>query len=239
MHTALSPCAADDMTPWRVVAAAQVAGLDLLAVTDHNSAGQVRAVMEVGKMAELAVLPGIEVQTREDVHLICLFDTADQAEAWGEEVYRHLPPRENRELIFGRQLLFDASDRPLGQESRMLLAATDLGVEEVVEKVAALGGLVLPAHVDRQAYGLLWVLGFFPPGVDLPAAEISGREAVEAVKRRFPQLGDICLYTASDAHHLEEVGAHPTCFYLREPRVAELRLAFQGKGGRRAVIGTK
>ncbi|MEW6547513.1 MAG: PHP domain-containing protein [Bacillota bacterium] len=239
VHTALSPCADDDMSPWRVVAAAQVAGLDLIAVTDHNSCRQVRAVMEVGRTADLAVIPGMEVQTREDVHLVCLFDTPEQAESWGEEVYRHLPARSNPEQTFGRQLLFDACDRPAGKEERLLLCACDLGVEQVVQRVTAMGGLVVPAHVDRQAYGLVYTLGFFPPGLDLLAAEISGREAEEAVRTRFPQLGDIRLYSASDAHRLEEIGLHPSFFCLKEPTVAELGLAFRGVGGRNVVICPK
>ncbi|MBC7339592.1 MAG: PHP domain-containing protein [Firmicutes bacterium] len=236
VHTALSPCADDDMSPWRVVAAAQVAGLDLIAVTDHNSCRQVRAVVEVGKMADLAVLPGMEVQTREDVHLVCLFDTVEQAESWGEEVYEHLPARRNPEQTFGKQLLFDTCDHLMGKEERLLLTACDLGVEQVVARVTALGGVVVPAHVDRQAYGLVYTLGFFPPGLDLLAAEISGREAEDAVRARFPQLGDIRLYAASDAHRLEEIGLHPSLFYLREPTVAELGLAFRGVGGRRVGI---
>ncbi|MDI6824486.1 MAG: PHP domain-containing protein [Bacillota bacterium] len=236
VHTALSPCADDDMSPWRVVAAAQVAGLDLIAVTDHNSCRQVRAVVEVGKMADLAVLPGMEVQTREDVHLVCLFDTVEQAESWGEEVYEHLPARRNPEQAFGKQLLFDTCDRLMGKEERLLLTACDLGVEQVVARVTALGGVVVPAHVDRQAYGLVYTLGFLPPGLDLLAAEISGREAEDAVRARFPQLGGIRLYAASDAHRLEEIGLHPSFLYLREPTVAELGLAFRGVGGRRVGI---
>ncbi|MGB9886513.1 MAG: PHP domain-containing protein [Moorellales bacterium] len=238
VHTALSPCADDDLSPWRVVAAAQVAGLDLIAVTDHNSCRQVRAVVEVGKMAELAVIPGMEVQTREDVHLICLFDTPEQAERWGEEVYAHLPPRSNSERLFGRQLLFDAQDRPVGKEERLLLTACDLGLEQVVGRVTSLGGLAVPAHVDRKTYGLVYTLGFFPPHLDFPAAEISGREPPETVRARFPQLEGVRLYAASDAHRLEEIGLRPSLFCLEEPTVAELELAFRGLGGRGVMSGS-
>lgn len=236
IHTALSPCAADDMTPWRLVAAAQVAGLDLLAVTDHNSTRQLRAVIEVAKMAGLGVFPGMEVQTKEDVHMVCLFDRVEQAEAWGEEVDRHLPFLPNREHTFGHQLLFDTADRLVGREERLLLTATDLGVEQVVHRVRALGGIALPAHVDRQAYGLIYTLGFLPPGLDVPAVEISGREVADVVRERFPQLGDVTLYAASDAHCLEEVGSHPSFFYLEELAMAELEMAFRGQAGRKVVI---
>jgi len=236
VHTALSPCAADDMTPRGVVAAARARRLDAIAVTDHNSVRQVRAVVDAAKRFGITVIPGMEVRTREDVHLVCLFDTVEQAEAWGEVVYENLPPLANREAVYGCQLLFDGSDQPVGREERLLLTACDLSVEQVVTGVRKLGGLVIPAHVDRQAYGLLTILGLFPPDLELRVAEVAGGEEAVAALRRFPYSGGVCFYAASDAHRLEEIGIHPTCFYLKEVSVAELGMAFRGMRGRKVVM---
>ncbi|MBC7324548.1 MAG: phosphoesterase, partial [Moorella sp. (in: Bacteria)] len=163
---------------------------------------------------------------REDVHLICLFNTAEAALAWQEEVYRHLPAHENREEYFGPQILFDSAGREIGREKRLLLASTDLGVEEVAGEVNARGGLCLPAHVDRPAYSLLANLGLIPPGLPVAALEL-GLFTPEVARRQFPCLVGWPLVASSDAHYLNGIGRRVTEYDLEAVNITGLARALR------------
>lgn len=239
IHTALSPCAGEEMTPPAIVARALKAGLDFIAITDHNSAGNVGAVMEAAQGTVLKVWPGLEVQTKEEVHLVCLFENVETALAWQDVVYRHLPPGENIESILGTQLLLDARGEEKGREKRLLLQSASLSVEEVFEKVGLLGGVVIPAHVDRQAYSLLSVLGFIPPDLPIIALEISRADNLEKIRSCTSLPHSFSFIASSDAHYLEDIGNSATCFYMREVSFSELRLALAGEGGRKVVMVQK
>lgn len=236
LHTALSPCAAEEMAPASLVAAALRAGLDILAVTDHNSAGNVEAVQAVSRRAGgPVVLAGLEVQTKEEVHVLCLFERLEAALALQALVFAHLPPLPNREEIFGRQVLFAADGREAGREERCLLQSVDLGLEAVAACAADLGGIVIPAHVERPAYGLVGVLGFLPPRLAVAALEIGdpARQKEVASLLGGRKLALIC---SSDAHCLADVGRRSTRFYLEAPTLAEIRLALAGEQGRKVVV---
>jgi 3',5'-nucleoside bisphosphate phosphatase len=235
LHTVLSACAEIEMIPPLIIRRARQLGLQLLAVTDHNSAENAAAMVEAGMRAGITVLPGIEVQTREEVHLICLFDTVDQVLTWQKHVYSHLPLHKNRDDVFGSQLVVDAEGEFLSFNERLLLTSTTLSIEDVFEKVGCLGGLVVPAHVDRPAFSLLANLGFLPPGLDLPAVEISTNTAIADVAQRFPMLEGVTLIQTGDAHRLTEMH-NRTLFKLQRPAVAELRMAFLNQDGRRVMV---
>jgi hypothetical protein len=226
IHTALSPCAAEEMTPPAIVAAALEAGLQLIAVTDHNSAGNTAAVQEAARGSGLTVLAGMEVQTCEDVHLVCLFDTPVTALAWQEEVYHHLPAGTNREEYFGPQVLMDACGRELSRETRLLLGSIDLGVEEVIRRVNGRGGIVLPAHVDRPSYSLVANLGVIPPALPVPALEL-GLLSPAAARQKFPALAGWPLVAASDAHYLGDIGRRVTEYDLEVVTLTTLTRALQ------------
>ncbi|MGI9950979.1 PHP domain-containing protein [Moorellaceae bacterium AZ2] len=236
VHTALSPCAGNEMTPPSIVARALEAGLDIIAITDHNTAGNVEAVMEAARGTPLKVLPGMEVQTREEVHLLCLFPDTGTALAWQEEVYRHLPSVENPEALFGVQLLLDARGRERGREKRLLLQNADLNVRQVAEKVFSLGGVMIPAHVDRPAYSLLGTLGMVPPGLPVAALEVSRAANKEKVSQSLALANKYSWITSSDAHYLNAIGRSATRFYIRDATLAEIVLALQGQAGRRVVM---
>ncbi|MGI9860203.1 PHP domain-containing protein [Moorella naiadis] len=238
IHTALSPCAGEEMTPPAIVAAALAAGLQLIAVTDHNSAGNVAAVQEAARGTSLEVLAGMEVQTQEDVHLVCLFATATAALAWQEKVYRHLPAGENREDYFGPQILMDAAGWEIGREKRLLLGSTRMSVEEVVREVNSRGGLCLPAHVDRPSYSLLANLGVMPPGLPVPALEL-GLFRPEAARKKFPALAGRSLVAASDAHYLGDIGRRITEYDLGALNIASLTRALQKQHFRVVVDARK
>lgn len=206
IHTVLSACADYRMAPPLIVRTALRQGLDLIAITDHNSGENVGAVLRAAKGSGLRVLPGMELCTREEVHLVALFPELISLLCWQEEVYEALPQLANQEAVFGVQLVVDEQGRFLGKNHRFLFAATHFSLEEAVMRITEIGGFCFPAHVDRPAFGLLAQLGFLPQDVDLPAVEISPYIRCEAARERFPSLGSRVIIQSSDAHRLEDIG---------------------------------
>ncbi len=231
IHTVLSACAEEEMLPDLIIERGRAQGITLLAVTDHNSAENAAAMLRAAEGSGITVWPGMEVQTREEVHLVCLFDTLEQVLAWQEEVYAHLPRMRNREEVFGVQIVLDAAGNPVGRNERLLLTSASLSVEAVVWRVRALGGLCLPAHVDRPAYSIIANLGFIPPDLALPGVEISHLVDVASARERFPELARYTLVSGSDAHRLNDLRPRTT-LKLEAATVAELARALASEGDR-------
>jgi PHP family Zn ribbon phosphoesterase len=230
IHTVLSACAEIEMLPEFILERVQQLGLSLIAITDHNSAENVAAMLAMAEGTDVTVLPGMEVQTREEVHLLCLFDTLEQVILWQEEVYAHLPPLKNKEDVLGVQVVIHA-DGDLGYNERLLLTSTSFSVEEIVQRVHDLNGLCIPAHVDRPAYSIIANLGFIPPDLGIVGVEISHLVSLKEARTRFPQLGRYSLVASSDAHQLKDMASRTT-LKMAEATVAELALALAGEEGR-------
>ncbi len=230
IHTVLSACAEIEMMPEFILERAQQLGLGLIAITDHNSAENVTVMLAAAQGTGVTVLPGMEVQTREEVHLLCLFDTLDQVTRWQEEVYAHLPPLKNKEDVFGVQVVLNV-ERGLNYNERLLLTSTSFSVEEVVQRVRNLNGLCIPAHVDRPAYSIIANLGFIPPDLGLTGVEISHLVSLKEARTRFPELERYSLVASSDAHRLKDMTVRTT-FKMVEATIEELSLALAGEGGR-------
>jgi 3',5'-nucleoside bisphosphate phosphatase len=231
LHTVLSPCAEIEMLPPLIVEEALERGLKLIAVTDHNASANVKAVISAAQGTDLTVLPGMEVQTREEVHILCLFDSLDQMREWQAVIDQSLPALENDPEFFGEQLVVDESGEFIEREMRLLITSTGLSIEEVVEQVNRLGGITIPAHVNRQAYSLIQVLGFVPPGLPVAALEISRHLKVTEAIEKFPQLAGYPLLKGGDAHRLDEIlGAN--CFHMAAPTIEEICLSLKGRDGR-------
>ncbi len=237
VHTVVSACAEVEMIPPLIVRRAAELGLDCLAIADHHSVENVAAVQEAARPYGLTVLPGMEVQTREEVHVLCLFDDLEAAWQWQETVWAHLPDLPNREEFFGPQFVVDAEGEHVRTNGRLLQTSTDLGFEEVMRLVEEAGGLPIPAHVDREGFSLLANLGMIPPGARVVALEISARTTPQEARRRFPELAGVVLIQSGDAHRLDEM-VNTTRFLVAAPTVAELRLALRGERGRRCWIGS-
>lgn len=235
VHTVLSPCAEVEMIPPLIVRRARDLGLDLIAIADHNAAHNAAAVIQAAEGTGLTVLPGMEVQSREEVHLLCLFDTVDRVQAWQKQVFASLPDRENDEGFFGAQFVVNATGEYLYTEKRLLAGSVAMTVEEVVAGVRALGGIVLPAHVDRPSFSLIANLGFVPAGLDIAGVELTRRADPAEVVARWSQLGLYGQVVSGDAHRLSEMAAR-TMFKVRALTVDELALALAGRGGRRVEI---
>lgn len=229
VHTVLSPCAGVEMIPPVIVETALQHGINLLAITDHNATANLGAVMQAAHGTGLTVLPGMELQTREEVHVLCLFDGLEQAEAWQRSVDACYPDLLNDEEKVGEQYVVDATGAFIRHEPRMLIANVGMSLEEAVAGVNALGGLVIPAHVERRAYGLAAVLGFVSPIFE--ALEISRHATPEAALRQFPLIAGFPLLQSGDVHHADGfLGAME--FELAAPTVAEIRKAIHAEGAR-------
>jgi len=236
IHTVLSPCAEVEMIPPLIVQEALRRDVKLIAITDHNASANIQAVIGAAQNSGVIVLPGMEVQTREEVHLLCLFDTTEQISAWQEIVDSSLPDRENDAEYFGEQFIVDETGDYIRSEQRLLATATTLTFEQAVTKVENLGGLAIPAHVERKAYGLLGVLGFVPPNVHLEALEISRLIKPAEAIQRFPQLAGFPLITNGDVHRLDEfLGI--TEFIVEAATISEIQLALRNAQGRSFRIG--
>jgi PHP family Zn ribbon phosphoesterase len=231
IHTVLSACAQIEMIPPLIVRRAQDIDLDVIAITDHNCAENVSAVIEAARGTKLTVLPGMEVQTREEVHMLCLFDSLDQVLAWQQIVFAALPDAPNNTEIFGEQYIVDETGDYLYTETRLLATSTALSVEQVVDRVNALGGICLPAHVDRPSYSILSNLGFIPTRLQIAGVEITRLTTPQKSVQLFPTLARYGMVVSSDAHHLTEI-APRTQAHIAAPTVSELRLALAAEQGR-------
>jgi 3',5'-nucleoside bisphosphate phosphatase len=213
------------MTPCGIVDAALSAGLDLIAVTDHNTAKMTPVVGRVARERGLGFLYGIELQTREDVHLLAYFDDEEVCTAFSDEVYALLPDSTEDPYGLGEQIAVDAEGTIFWREKRFLVNGLDLSFREAVNRVQQLGGLAVPAHVDREFFSVTSQLGGLPEGLGFPMIEV--REAA------IPAFcdGAVVLRT-SDAHRPSDIGARVTRITFEAPSIEELRLAASGAGGR-------
>jgi predicted metal-dependent phosphoesterase TrpH len=233
IHTCLSPCADLTMSPKRVVEKAVKENLDMIAICDHNSAENVRAAVAAAANKKITVLPGMEVTTIEEVHIIALFDEIHQVLDLQRIVYEHLPREENREDIFGEQIVANEFDEVEGYNNRLLMTATRLTLEKWVDEIHALGGLVIASHIDREACNsIIGQLGFIPPDLELDALEISSHTSRSRARERCPGIEKFPLITSSDAHYLQDIGKALSCFLLGAPRVDDIRKAFKKQDGR-------
>ncbi|MDF2893194.1 MAG: hypothetical protein K0R80_3561 [Clostridia bacterium] len=205
LHTALSPCGDADMTPNNIVNMALLKGLDMIAITDHNSCANVEAVIDAGRNLGLMVIPGIEVQSKEEVHLICLFKKLEKALAFGDLIYASLPNIPNNEELFGRQLIMDALDHITGQVDKLLLSSSSYSINEIFELVNKHEGICIPAHVDRPGYSIISNLGFIPPDLKVDIVEFSKKASLEAVFNKMPFLKSYKHVVSSDAHYLWDI----------------------------------
>lgn len=200
IHSALSPCGDNDMTPNNIVNMSLLKGLDIIAVTDHNSCGNVRSVTKAAD-GRLLVLPGLEVESAEEVHILCYFRDIDGAESMAAFVKEHLPPVKNRSEIFGNQFYMDENDKILSEEPTLLVNATALDIYSVFSAAEKFGGLAVPAHIDRSSYSIVSNLGFIPPDLRVPSVEIT-RQNLDAMRGKYEKHN---IITSSDAHYLENI----------------------------------
>jgi predicted metal-dependent phosphoesterase TrpH len=216
------------MSPAAIVRRARELRLDLIAVTDHNSVLNGFVAAEIGLRCGLQVLYGMEAQTREDVHVLCLFADRRQAEKFNDRVYALLPDVKNNPDYFGDQVLVDAEDNVVRQEEKLLLNALQASIPELLELVRLHDGVAIPAHVEAPPYGLLVNLGMVPAEFSASVLEISCAARAEEVRRTFPDLARFPLISSSDAHFLRDIGRARTVFESPSRSLPELITAARG-----------
>ena len=234
IHSCLSPCGDEAMRPRALVNQALAMGLDMIAICDHNTAENTAAFISAGDERGLKVLPGIEVTSKEEIHLIALFDSQEDCTALQNLIYQNLPG-ENVEEVFGPQTVVNERDETVGVNRRMLIGATLLPFEQIVSVIHSLGGVAIASHIDRQAFSLIGQLGFIPEGIPLDGLEISSRTSREEAKNRFHSYQHYSFVWFSDAHYLEDIGKSTTPFLLKETTSREVGMALHHKEGRRVM----
>ena len=234
IHSCLSPCSDWDMSPKKIVQKSLEQHLDLIAICDHNTAENVAATMREGQRQGVAVLPGMEICSREEVHMVTLYKSVDDALEMQKFIYTHLKG-DNQPEVFGHQVIADEHDQVLGENPRLLIGATGLSLMEIVQKAHHLGGICISSHVDRPSYSLIGQLGFIPEDLRIDAVEVSFRVPLEKARTEVPGIGEYPCVTSSDAHFLHDIGKVWTEFKLAAPSLDELVLALGGKDGRRIV----
>lgn len=237
IHTCLSACAEVEMIPPLIVDEALRKGLHIIAVTDHNAVGNAAAVMEAAAGSGLWVVPGMELQCQEEVDALCLFDTLEQAQAWEAQVRAVALPFRHDAERFGPQYRVDAEGDFIAEDDSFYQGPAQIPLEEAAAAVHALGGLFIPAHIERPMKGLLGVLGLWPPQLRADAAELSPNLRPSAARQRFRLPPELPLITSSDAHWLAVIGSVMTIFVLEgPPSIAGLRQALRGEGGQRVFV---
>lgn len=204
IHSCLSPCADDDMTPANIAGMASLNGLQLVALTDHNSCGNCAAFLQACRAYGIVGVPGMEVTTAEEIHLVCLFPTLEDATSFDEEIKKTRMPIKNRPQIFGNQLYMDAEDTVLGTEDILLIPAGTLSLEQAYDLAISHNGAAYPAHIDRESNGILAILGALPENPAFSAIELRDRENCGSYTEKYGLQGKK-LVCSSDAHHLWDI----------------------------------
>ncbi|MGI6425063.1 MAG: PHP domain-containing protein [Tepidanaerobacteraceae bacterium] len=236
IHTCLSPCAEDEMIPVNILNMAKLIGTRIIGICDHNSAANVKPFLEIASEYEILVLPGMEVQSAEEVHMLCFFENLSGALEWQEYVYQHLPQIDNNPRYFGHQWLVDGKGNVLGEEKRMLLTSTKLTIDQIYKKVYELNGLLIPAHVDKKHYSIVSQLGFIPENIKVDAIEFSKAISENEFRKAFPHMAKHTFITSSDAHRLQEMIYQKTFLHIKSLNFNEIVLALKGLEGRKVLI---
>lgn len=231
IHSCLSPCGDDDMTPGNIVGMAAIKGLDVIAVTDHNSCRNCPAVMKLAEAYGVLAIPGMEINTSEEVHAVCLFPELEQAMAFDAYVYERLLKFPNKEAVFGKQQICNEEDEVIGTEPNLLINSVDLSFDRLWDVVRSFGGVMFPAHVEKSANSLIANLGFVPPESQFRTAELKDLKKLHEVRKANPYLNDCRIISNSDAHYLEHIHEPELTLPVREKRVEAVIEALLGGEG--------
>ncbi|MBD3384712.1 PHP domain-containing protein [candidate division KSB1 bacterium] len=236
IHTVLSACAELTMGPKDIVEAALKRGIDIIAITDHNSAENVETVIKVAAGKNVTVIPGMEVSTQEGVHFVTLFPDLESLDSFQDFVYSVLQQGYYDEELYGAQLKVDEEERIIEKSRKLFFFTLRASIERIVKEVRHRKGIVYPAHIDRHAYSIFNLYAHFPSELSFDAAEISNPEHLSELETRFRPDEKIQLITASDAHDIKDVGKKTVSFKLESPEFREIKLALKNQTGRRVKL---
>jgi hypothetical protein len=231
IHTCLSPCGDLDMHPQALIEAALTKNLDIIAICDHNSMENAGYVMRAAAGSTITVLPGMEVTSAEEVHVVALMEDLGRAQKLQDLVYAHLNGM-NDEDVFGVQAVVNEHGEVEGLNTRLLIGATSLTLKQLVDAIHDLQGLAIASHIDREAFGIIGQLGFIPPDVRFDALEVSAALGIAKARQRYPELADYPFITSSDAHYIKDIGRNVIRLRLEAPSLAEIQSALRDENGR-------
>ena len=222
IHSALSPCGDADMTPNNIVNMASLCGLDIVAICDHNSIGNVASAIKAARDLPLCVVPGMELETSEEVHFVCLFENLETAIEFDNWLTPFKPTIKNRPEIFGEQQYLDENDALCGYEENMLVSACSVSIYDVKKKIDTLSAVIIPAHIDRSSYSIISNLGLIPEDLGFTTVEISSKITKEEAIEKFPHIKGYNIITNSDSHYLGTIYEEENPIELPAPTARDL-----------------
>lgn len=222
IHSCLSPCGDADMTPSNIAGMAAVKNLDVIALTDHNSCRNCPAAIAAGERLGVTVIPGMELTTSEEIHVVFLFSSLEHALSFDSYVYEHLLPIKNRPEIFGSQLITDENDEVIGFLDKLLISATDIPFYETDKLASSFGGICFPAHLDKSSTSLISNLGSVPPDSTFCCAELKNVEHLHRLKKEHPYLERCRILSNSDAHYLWDIAEPNLQIYAKSKQPADI-----------------
>ncbi len=231
IHTCLSPCAELDMHPMLLVKKALEKELDIIAICDHNSSANVPYVIKAAQASKLRILPGMEITTIEEVHILAIFDSISNLSLMQNIIDKHLKG-ENDEDSFGVQAIVNEKGEVEGINNQLLIGATDLSMDTSINYIHQFDGLAIAAHIDRDSFSVFSQLGFIDDNSGFDALEITPRTGFHGARTKYPELCKYSFIMSSDSHFIKDIGTATTQIMLQEPSVAELKMAFKKQNGR-------
>ncbi len=236
VHSVLSPCGDLEMSPVNIINRAAEKGLDILGLTDHNTTLHCRLVWELGRKKGIYVLPGAEVNSKEEVHCLTFFEDFERLDEFQDYLDRYLPDVINDPVKMGYQVQVDQDDFIVYEEGKSLYSGINQSIEQILEKVHNLDGLFFPAHVDRTKNSVYSQLGIFPPDLKADGIEISWRTQADVFIMEHPELKEFPVISSSDAHFMVDIGKKTTNFKMKTRSFGEIRAALKGINGREVNI---
>ncbi len=230
IHSCLSPCADLEMSPRNIVREAKKQKLDIIGICDHNSCENVPYIKKSAENEKLNVTGGMEITSKEEVHILALFDNEETLFAMQEIVYEHLQGL-NDENLYGDQVIVNENDEIVDFNKRLLIGATDLSVESIINRIHELNGIAIASHIDRPSFSLISQLGFVPEGLQIDAYEVSVEENIDVFKYEYSPV-----VTFSDAHTLDGIGKKFTNFSMEHANLQEMGKALLGIDGRKVFV---
>ncbi|QVK18729.1 PHP domain-containing protein [Mycoplasmatota bacterium] len=228
IHSALSPCSSNDMTLNNIINMSYLKGLDIIAITDHNSAKNIEVAINISQNKDLIIIPGIEVETYEGIHMVCYFKTLEDIKLFDELLYQNIPEIPNKEDLWGQQLILDINDNTIDKEAKMLINSTRLKLNELIDLVRSFNGLIFTAHINRYSNSILTVLGFIPENIDIDGIEINANDSIDNFKNK-DLFSKFRVIQNSDAHYLGDISEKTNSINLREKSIDAFFDYFRGE----------
>lgn len=231
IHTCLSPCADLEMSPLAISKRVKDLKIDLIAITDHNSSLNIKGVYDLSKEYDFNLFFGMEVTTKEEVHILAYFPTLKNIKFFHEIVDKNIDDTLEKK-IYENQVIVNKNDEVIGFCKKNLFSKVNLSIEKVVFYIHNFDGVAIAAHIDRMGFGIVGQIGFIPENLPLNGVECYNinSDIGKNYSKKFAVL------SSSDAHKLEEIGKRRTIFKIKKPIFKEFRMALKKEKGREVLI---